>query len=201
MLTLLTWLISYRISSPHQFTFFKAYNDFRRIDVFSFFPWLQWHRWAYSIFNIITLIVICVVPIYDVRKLPEFRLTSASLKSLNKLPRHRNDKTDPTSNKYITAVGYTLNSWSRSRSHVELCVSMNILFVIILGKTQQENDEDVWINFFKFVNNHVSVWLIFNSSEENLNNVLLQLQFNTESYCDRKTFYPEWSPLTDPQRQ
>ena len=85
------------------------------------------------------MIHIGLVPIYDVREIQNFRFTTASLNSLHQLPRFRKDKADPASNKYIASVGYALNSWSRSRNiGSDFCVTMNILFVIIVAKALEE---------------------------------------------------------------
>lgn len=79
-----------------------------------------------------------LVPIYDARGDPDFRFTASSLKSLDQLPRYRKDRVDPTGNRYIATVGYAPNSWTKTRGRNEFCVSMNVLFVIILGKTEHE---------------------------------------------------------------
>src|SRR6266550_6793360 len=85
------------------------------------------------------MIHIGLVPIYDVREIQNFRFMTASLNSLHQLPRFRKDKADPASNKYIASVGYALNSWSRSRNiGSDFCVTMNILFVIIVAKALEE---------------------------------------------------------------
>ncbi|KAF8325595.1 hypothetical protein F5887DRAFT_1079823 [Amanita rubescens] len=75
------------------------------------------------------------VAIYDVRDQPDFRITPSFLKTLSQLPWFRKDKVDPSDNKYIATVGYSLNSWSKTyRGLNQFCVSMNILFLILLGE-------------------------------------------------------------------
>jgi hypothetical protein len=80
------------------------------------------------------------VPIYDARLRSDFAFDADSLHSLDHLPRFKDGKTDPVGDRYIVTVGYGVSSWSRNArmgEEAQFCVSMNILFLVILGKTKR----------------------------------------------------------------
>ncbi|KAF8329029.1 hypothetical protein F5887DRAFT_1081410 [Amanita rubescens] len=78
------------------------------------------------------------VPVYDVRKRPEFMFDKEGLKNITDLPIYKNGKTDIPPCKYIATVGYTVGSWKTRASAdddtIRSCASLNIQFIIILGK-------------------------------------------------------------------
>ena len=76
-----------------------------------------------------------LVAIYDARAQPAFRLSSANLTTVQHLPRYQNNINDPEGDGYVCTIGYGVNQWNRKRSGVDQpCISLNILFVIILGQ-------------------------------------------------------------------
>lgn len=75
------------------------------------------------------------VPIYDARQQSSFDFSSASLTNLAHLPFYKNNKRDPDGDSYVCTVGYGVNIWSQTRGgHTQPCISLNILFLIILSK-------------------------------------------------------------------
>jgi hypothetical protein len=90
------------------------------------------------------LINFCLVPIYDARQQSEFNFSGSSLAALDQLPRFENDMEDPAGGEYICTVGYTVNSWTKTRNGPEeFCVTLNIQFVIILGKILDQSAKNV----------------------------------------------------------
>jgi hypothetical protein len=95
---------------------------------------------------IVSLALRCsfTVPIYDARLRSDFAFDARSLQLLDQLPRFKDGKTDPGDNRYMVTVGYGVSSWSRNARMGEdpqFCVSLNILFLVILGKTKRDGPE------------------------------------------------------------
>ncbi|KAF8315105.1 hypothetical protein F5887DRAFT_920937 [Amanita rubescens] len=78
------------------------------------------------------------VPVYDARRRPTFMFDKDGLKHVSDLPIYKIDKTEIPPCKYIATVGYTVGSWKTRASAddetIRSCASLNIQFVIILGK-------------------------------------------------------------------
>ena len=75
------------------------------------------------------------VPIYDARHQLSFNFSKENLSNLQWLPLYRNNKKDPEGDSFVCMTGYSVNFWNRTRSgQAQPCISLNILFVIILGK-------------------------------------------------------------------
>ncbi|KAF8333775.1 hypothetical protein F5887DRAFT_1079947 [Amanita rubescens] len=85
------------------------------------------------------------VPVYDARGKDEFMFDRESLKHIHDLPLYNNAKSDLPSCKYIATVGYTVGSWRTKADPdddtLRICASLNIHFVIVLGKVDM-NDLD-----------------------------------------------------------
>ena len=79
------------------------------------------------------------VPIYDARREVGFKFTAQNLSCVHGLPRFKKDMKDPEDNKYICTVAYTTNTWKKTwvPSASLPCVSLNIIFVIILGQMRK----------------------------------------------------------------
>jgi hypothetical protein len=79
------------------------------------------------------------VPIYDARKENHFTFRFHDLRDIVKLPRFKNGKKDPAPEKYAATVGYTVGTfvYSGSNSRISGCpaITMNVMFVIILGRS------------------------------------------------------------------
>lgn len=82
--------------------------------------------------------LILLVPVYDARGKPKFLFDQESMNNISKLPTYQNEKTDLPSFKYVATVGYTVSSWKTKASpdddRMTICASLNLQFVIILGK-------------------------------------------------------------------
>lgn len=83
------------------------------------------------------------MPVYDARANPTFMFDKDGMKNLNKLPLYNNDKSDIPSCKYLATVGYTVGSWKTKASPEDeetfMCASLNLQFVIIIGKVNMKN--------------------------------------------------------------
>ena len=66
-----------------------------------------------------------------------------SMKEIAKLPAYNKGNTDIPPYKYIATVGYTVGSWKTKPDpkdgRVVTCASLNIQFVIILGKVNMKD--------------------------------------------------------------
>ncbi|KAF8327493.1 hypothetical protein F5887DRAFT_919560 [Amanita rubescens] len=83
------------------------------------------------------------VPIYDARGNQNFMFDQDSWKCINDLPIYNSGKTDIPPCKYIATVGYTVGSWKTRAAPdddtMRNCASLNIQFVIILGKIDMKD--------------------------------------------------------------
>jgi hypothetical protein len=85
------------------------------------------------------------VPIYDARKHNRFAFRFTDLQEISKLPRFKNGKADLPivgSEEYVVAVGYTAGTFTYNGSNSLLrakpSVTMNVIFVVVLGRLKKK---------------------------------------------------------------
>jgi hypothetical protein len=86
-----------------------------------------------------SLITSCPVPIYDARREKRFAFHLNDLRDVGKLPRFKGGNKDPLPHKYVATIGYTVGTFVYNGSNTvisgRLAVAMNVMFVIILGRS------------------------------------------------------------------
>lgn len=84
--------------------------------------------------------VLVAVPVYDACDVDGFDFSYTDLRDVGKLPQFKKGKVDPDGQLYIASVGYTAGSYNYSPSNSGVrdkpAVSLNVMFVVVLGKME-----------------------------------------------------------------